>query len=544
MNKSNTTKEEKSNLLNLLMQLDTQKTLQISDKLSYKQLFILLIKLLNEREKKTIEQAIATNSPFILIDRAKYEQLTHLKVTDYFIPLGKNRYFISPHFLNDYNLFILNHTFSSIPCLNNNIYKNIRYYALAENHRRNYESLNLIDCLNHHFTNKELSFICMILKLEIPTQISRKEQCQLIAHEVLKDFYIIDKLFDIIPSIRILFSLMVLEDRNSYLGATEENRSLATFMIFKNVKYEIMYLPYDVFLHLKKYFASKNIDSVNVLESSLQNYSAKFMSHEEENKLINKLIHNELNAEDEEKLLEALCNDHLYDNLFKNEDGVEDQKFQFYDALLQLYGFVPLKIVKILHDKFFEYLKSIQEIRREIKFLFKEIDEETLTEGYFVKPILQDAYLMLSNIYHDIPYYMPESLYELINYNSKSSHINQYEIQDSISFFKRHIHIPQDLEKNPTPLIKLLVIEELIIPSIKTLPFENDIKDTIKDWKTQGLFKNVSLQNLNKHALNLYRNLRLWTLRGHTISEYEIMRQNNSNNIHSTKIINIDYFKK
>ncbi|UTB80894.1 hypothetical protein A2I65_08350 [Staphylococcus carnosus] len=97
----------------------------------------------------------------------------------------------------------------------------------------------------------------------------------------MKDFYILEKLFEMIPSIKILFSLMVLEDRNSYLGATEENQSLATFMIFKNTMYEIMYLPKDVFLHLKNYFNSKNMNPVTILESTLHNYSAKFMSVEE-----------------------------------------------------------------------------------------------------------------------------------------------------------------------------------------------------------------------------------------------------------------------
>ncbi|GEP78208.1 hypothetical protein [Staphylococcus carnosus] len=543
MNESNHFKS-KSDLQNLIKQLDIKKSLHVSESLSYKDLFKLLIGLLNEHEIKMIEQALLTNLPFIFIERPILQKLIHLHDTDYFIPLGKNRYFISPYFLNDYNHFILNHKFHKIPDLNNNIYKNIGYYALAESHCRKYEAVTLSDCLNQHFSNKELFFITKILKIEITNPISRKENCQLIAQEVLKDFYILEKLFEMIPSIKILFSLMVLEDRNSYLGATEENQSLATFMIFKNTMYEIMYLPKDVFLHLKNYFNSKNMNPVTILESTLHNYSAKFMSVEEETKLLKALIRNELNESDEDKLIEALNNDHLYNDLFNSENESEDHKFQFYDALLQLYGFVPLKIVKLLHDKYFDNPKSILEIKKEIKLFFKDIEDESLAEGYFVKPILQDAYSMLSEIYHNIPYYLPETLNELIDFNSKSSYINQFEIQDSINFFKRHIQIPSELEKNPTPLIKLLIIEELIIPCIKTLPFENDIQDTVKDWKTQGLFKKASLQNLNKHALNLYRNLRLWTLRGHTISEYERFRQTHSNPDKTTKIIEIDSFKK
>ncbi|AMY04960.1 hypothetical protein CD149_11010 [Staphylococcus condimenti] len=543
MNKSNHFKS-KSDLLNLIKQLDHKKSLHISENLSFKELFQQFIGLLNEHEKRIIEQTLLTNLPFVLIERPLFQQLTHLHETDYFIPLGKNRYFISPYFLNNYNHFILNDKFQRIPDLNNNIYKNIGYYALAETHRRKYETVTLADCLNHNFSDKELFFITKILKIETSKQISRKENCRLIAHEFLKDFYILEKLFEMIPSIKILFCLMVLEDRNSYLGATEENQSLATFMIFKNSMYEILYLPKDAFLHLKNYFNSKSINPATILESSIHNYSAEFMSAEEETKLLKALICDELRESDEDKLIEALCNDHLYYDLFNCKDDSEDQKFQFYDALLQLYGFVPLKIVKLLHNKYFDETKSIFEIKKEIKFFFKDIEYETLDEGYFVKPILQDAYSMLSEIYHDVPYYLPESLNELIVYNSKSSYINQLEIQDSINFLKKHLHIPHELEKNPTPLIKLLIIEELIIPCIKTLPFENDIQDTIKDWKIQGLFKNTSLQNLNKHALNLYRNLRLWTLRGHTISEYEHMRQTNPNPEKPTKIIEIDSFKK
>ena len=79
-----------------------------SESLSYKDLFKLLIGLLNEHEIKMIEQALLTNLPFIFIERPIFQKLIHLHDTDYFIPLGKNRYFISPYFLNDYNHFILN----------------------------------------------------------------------------------------------------------------------------------------------------------------------------------------------------------------------------------------------------------------------------------------------------------------------------------------------------------------------------------------------------------------------------------------------------
>ena len=218
------------------------------------------------------------------------------------------------------------------------------------------------------------------------------------------------------------------------------------------------------------------------------------MSEDNEEELLCSLIDNQLNEQDEKILIEALCNDYLYEDLFSSMNEMENEKFQFYESLLQLYGFLPLKIVKIIHDKYFDQPKNIFEIKREINFFYKDIGF-SLTEGYFVKPILEDAYSMLSNIYHDIPYYIPETLNELIYHNSKSSYINLYEIQDSITFFKRHIHIPEEFEKNPKPLIKLLVIEELIIPSIKTLPFESDIKDTVEDWKAQGLFKKHQLRN-------------------------------------------------
>ncbi|RZI01003.1 hypothetical protein, partial [Staphylococcus condimenti] len=89
MNKSNHFKS-KSDLLNLIKQLDHKKSLHISENLSFKELFQQFIGLLNEHEKRIIEQTLLTNLPFVLIERPLFQQLTHLHETDYFIPLGKN----------------------------------------------------------------------------------------------------------------------------------------------------------------------------------------------------------------------------------------------------------------------------------------------------------------------------------------------------------------------------------------------------------------------------------------------------------------------
>lgn len=533
-------------LLNFINQITQGYRSPLSSDSTYKELFAKLYELLNTEEKIVIENVLITGIPFVHINRQTFNQLTVLNQSDFLIPIGKNRYFVSPPFVNDYNQLILNQEYSFLRDVSTNIYKNIGHYALAETHRREYENLTLTECLNQNFDSKELSFICMLHKINLSNHINIAEQCQLIANEVLKDFYMLEKLFELIPSIRILFSLMILEDRNSYLGATEENRSLATFMLFKNSTYEILYLPIDVFNHLKAFFKEKNINPSEILKNSVLNFSSTLMSADKEEELLYSLIDNQLNEDDEKILIEALCNDYLYEDLFSSMNEMENEKFQFYEALLQLYGFLPLNTVKTIHDKYFDRPKNIFEIKREINFFYKDIGD-SLTEGYFVKPILEDAYAMLSNIYHDIPYYIPDTLDELICNNSQSSYINQFEIQDSITFFKRHIHIPEEFEKNPKPLIKLLIIEELIIPSIKTLPFESDIKDTVEDWKTQGLFKKASVEKLQKHALNLYRHLRLWTLRGHTISEYYQLRRSirkKSSQKDKIKVIDIENLKK
>ncbi|WP_142402597.1 hypothetical protein, partial [Staphylococcus simulans] len=72
---------------------------------SYQTLMNHFANLLNASEKALLESVLSSTLTIITLSRTEFHQLSHLKTTHYIIPIGKNRYYLSPEFLNDYNQY-------------------------------------------------------------------------------------------------------------------------------------------------------------------------------------------------------------------------------------------------------------------------------------------------------------------------------------------------------------------------------------------------------------------------------------------------------
>ena len=75
-------------------------------------------------------------------------------------------------------------------------------------------------------------------------------------------------------------------------------------------------------------------------------------------------------------------------------------------------------------------------------------------------------------------------------------------------------------------MVEIAIFEDVILPNIKMVPKEDDLKDAVQMWKAQGLYNNVKTKHVLKHVKIVYSKVRLWAYRGHNQREYnEIIHQ-------------------
>ncbi|PTJ39570.1 hypothetical protein [Staphylococcus simulans] len=155
-------------LSHILLKFNTSlstKALQ-SNSISYQTLMNHFDYLLNASEKALLESVLNSTLTIITLSRIDYYQLTHLKATYYIIPIAKDRYYLSPEFLNDYNHYCLNEKYSSLPLLEDWVHTKIETLASIEEKRRLYETMDFETCLADRYSTKNLDFICVMANIK------------------------------------------------------------------------------------------------------------------------------------------------------------------------------------------------------------------------------------------------------------------------------------------------------------------------------------------------------------------------------------------
>lgn len=488
----------------------------ITKEISHHDIFLLFSKLLNNEEIAIINHALLTLNPFLLMNQTSYDALNLLKHSRYLKPFGKNRYFISPDFLSYYQKIVENDE-STFPLLFMVHHEKIDFISHAEQYRRIYENSTFSHCLHLNYTDEELDFICNVINIPDHKTMKNLHKCDAISKKFLSDFTLIDELFKYIPQIRVLLSFMVLEDRNSYLGAELPENTISAFMLFCNSDYEIVYLPFDVFNHVKNYFEEKKLDPNKILKKHIQNFCSKKATLQEEEQAIEDFVFYSLNDEQIQNLLYALSNDRIYADTLN--DYALDLKLDFFTAIVYLYGVISLENVLTLFNQFFNEKHTLEDLKNDLN-VYDDDASFIVQDDLLILKFISQGYQLFNEIYLEIPYYQPQSLNELLSMFEASKMFIEKEAQPSVEFLRQNIHASETKDRISSALLDITLVEELLLPSIRMLPSLNDLNEIIKEWRIHGLFKGVSNKELLKHITNIYQHTRLWTLRGHTFREY------------------------
>ncbi|WP_412520356.1 hypothetical protein [Staphylococcus simulans] len=509
-------------LMHIISKLNPRLTLEElqSEHLTYATLMNYLNHLLNSEEKALIDTLLNATVSIITLTRKEYQALTHLKETRYIFPIGKNRYYVTPEFLNDYNQFCLNHKYKPLPILDHWTHNQLISLSKLEITRRFYDTKDFETCLSDAYDTKNLDFICVMANIPSYDQLSNSEKCRLIAERVKKDYGLFEKLIQLVPPLRILFSYMVYEDRNSFVGAELPGDNIAIFILFSDKDLNMLYLPCDLFEHLKHYFSLRGLQPEEILKQSIEDFTDQSLESQQQHALIQAVCHNELTIEEGKMVIPALMHDTIPKNILSQLNT--DTKTKFFEALVNLFGFIPIKIVVKLYNRYFETHETIESIRKLINEDFKS-PTTMINQHYLTHVTLKDAYQTLDTLYETVPYYLPETLKALFKAAANENWIANKKFNDSFIFLKSHINLQGASFDIPVVMVEAAIFEDVILPNIKMVPHEDDLKDAVQMWKAQGLYNQVKSRQVLKHVKIIYSMLRLWVYRGHTKREYNEM---------------------
>lgn len=509
-------------LMHIISKLNPHLTLEElqSEHLTYTTLMNYLDHLLNPEEKALIDTLLNATVSIITLTRKEYEALTHLKETRYIISIGKNRYYVTPEFLNDYNQFCLNQKYKPLSILDHWTHNQLISLSKLEITRRFYDTKDFETCLSDAYDTKNLDFICVMANIPSYDQLSNSEKCRLIAERVKKDYGLFEKLIQLVPPLRILFSYMVYEDRNSFVGAELPGDNIAIFILFSDVDLNMLYLPCDLFDHLKRYFSLRGLQAEEILKQSIEDFTDQSLDSQQQHSLIQAVCHNELTIEEAKMVLPALMHDTIPKNILSQLNT--DTKTKFFEALVNLFGFIPLKIVVKLYNRYFETHETAESIRKLINKDFKS-PTTMISHHYLTHVTLKDAYQTLDTLYETVPYYLPSTLKALFKAATYENWIENKKFNDSFIFLKSHINLQGASFDIPVVMVEAAIFEDVILPNIKMVPHEDDLKDAVQMWKAQGLYNQVKSRQVLKHVKVIYSMLRLWVYRGHTKREYNEM---------------------
>ncbi|MHD0397914.1 hypothetical protein ACY2DA_08740 [Staphylococcus simulans] len=490
---------------------------------SYSALIHHFANLLNDAEKALIESILSAAYSIITLSNTNYDQLIHLKVTHYLIAIGKNRYYLSPEFINDYNQYYLNEKYPPLPILENWVQKDIITLSLIEEKRRVYDTMDFKTALSNRYNTQNLNFICVMANIKNYNQLTDSEKCTLIMEKVTRDYGLFEKLIQIVPPLRILFAYMVYEDRNSFVGAKLPGENIAIFILFSDIKINTIYLPKDLFEHLKAYFNLYDLDSEEILKQSIENFTSQELDYKLQTMLIKDLCHNQLSVDEVKRLLPALMQNKIPENILC--DLNTETKTKFFESLVNLYGFIPIKIVVELYNSYFNAHETINSMSDMINMIYGNA-HFVISNNYLTHITLKDAYQTLDALYETIPYYLPPTFEALLKAVTSENEVDHKKFNDSMLFLKNHINLQGDSFDIPIFMVESAVFEDVILPNIKMVPKEDDLKDAVQMWKLQGLYNQIKMKQVLKHVKVVYSKLRLWTYRGHNQQEYnEIIHQ-------------------
>lgn len=544
MKDENYKEESKQHLLELLQQLTTDVSNDSTPSFkestcTYEALMQRFIDMLYLAEKEILHSALKNQHSIYTLTRAQYDKLVHLKPSKFLMPFGKNRYFISPELINFYNQHYLNNQFETLPELNSFAEKTIHRLTETEKHCRSYETKRFKDCIAENIDAKTLEHLCKITQINDYESLTHEDKCAVLSQKILNDFDLIEKLIKNIPPIRVLFSLMVFEDRNSYTGAEVPGKNRALFFLFSNPEYDILYLPIELFEQLKHFFKTNNINPMAVLTHTLKDFTGKELEPQKEKQWITDLCQNRLTDIETETLLNVLTKDYVYAEIL--DRMYNEEKSSFFINLISVYGFLPLSLVTTLYNRFFEADETSSSIKALISKVYFKC-EYALEQGYLANATIQEVIPELDMIYVDIPYYIPESLEELDNVANSYNYFEEADFLKSYDFLMMNVNVTEDMITDCCTYIEVAVIEDFLLPQIKMLPREEDIEDCVNQWKLDGLFKGIPAKTIIKHITVMYNTLNLWSLRGYTRKAYQALTKQNGTASNPTNIIDLDEF--
>lgn len=490
---------------------------------SYQTLMNHFANLLNASEKALLESVLSSTLTIITLSRTEFHQLSHLKTTHYIIPIGKNRYYLSPEFLNDYNQYCLNQKYPPLTIFEDWIHKKLINLASIEEKRRLYETMDFETCLSDRYSTQNLDFICVMANIKNYEELTDAEKCTFIAEKVTRDYGLFEKLIQIVPPLRILFAYMVYEDRNSFVGAELPGENIAVFILFSDIELNMLYLPCDLFEHLKRYFSLRGLHPEEILKQSIEDFTDQELDVEFQQSLLKALCHNKLSISQVKMLLPALMHDKIHDNIF--DDLYTETDIKFFESLVNLYGFIPIKIVVKLYNVYFEEHETSESIKDLINSKYKS-QIFTISDNYLTHVTLKEAYQTLNALYETVPYYLPSTYMELFKAATSEDWVKNKKFEDSLLFLRSNINLQGESFDIPVYMVEIAIFEDVILPNIKMVPKEDDLKDAVQMWKAQGLYNNVKTRHLLKHVKIVYSMVRLWAYRGHNQREYnEIIHQ-------------------
>ncbi|RIN54299.1 hypothetical protein [Staphylococcus simulans] len=494
-----------------------------SNSISYQTLMNHFDHLLNASEKALLESVLNSTLTIITLSRTDYYQLTLLKATHYIIAIAKDRYYLSPEFLNDYNHCCLNEKYSSLPLLEDWVHTKIETLASIEEKRRSYETMDFETCLADRYSTKNLDFICVMANIKNYDKLTDSEKCTLITKKVMKDYGLFEKLIQIVPPLRILFAYMVYEDRNSFVGAELPGENIAVFILFSDIELSMIYLPCDLFEHLKCYFSLRGLQPEEILKQSIEDFTDQALDEDLQQALLKDLCHNRLSVGEAKKVLPALMHNKIQANILT--DLNTETKIKFFEALVNLYGFIPIKIVVKLYNSYFEAHETSASIKDKISTDYKS-HMVAISDNYLTHTTLKEAYQTLNALYETVPYYLPSTLMTLFKAATSEDWIENKNFEDSLLFLRSSINLQGESFDIPIYMVEIAIFEDVILPNIKMVPKEDDLKDAVQMWKAQGLYNNVKTKHVLKHVKIVYSKVRLWAYRGHNQREYnEIIHQ-------------------
>ncbi|GEP85719.1 Uncharacterised protein [Staphylococcus piscifermentans] len=463
---------------------------------------------ISTKEKKTIENLIKDTYYLAHIGEDEAKNLKYLSMTNYLLPIEKEVYYVDNEFLNNYNHYVLKDKYPELPAVSLEVKNTVSGDYLIEKERREEDNITFKDFLDFHYSVDELKNICRTHKIKGFSKGPKSHIIQLIEADFRANP---DNYLSGYPkSAYALLAYLIIEDRNSISFLRAHGLNLAFFIAAESFRGLTYYIPADTLGIVKSFFQEHQMDPSDYIKSEDKEFYEGLPALEEEDFDWEA----DIDWEKELKDVDPELTEQAQSILEYLENMTPEGHVLTY--LADIYGIVSYTFAAKMLNHLLEENNSEAEVKAIAKDTFEDSE---LKEQVYINPALVDVYPDIEEYYEDTPYYEPESLEDLTEYDDKHLHGQDPNTQDAIKFFRKLI-------KDNDEDFQLMSIDLLILSPLKSLITFEDADQILQELKNADSVRKFNELEAKRQLKKIYNHIRLWKYRGHTKAEFDAMQNN------------------